>query len=172
MDACVSLVVARAENGVIGRAGGIPWKVPTDLKRFRRITMGRPVIMGRKTYDSIGRPLDGRDNIVVTRRADMAAEGIHVAFSVEEAVRLARRFAGQRGVDEIMVIGGGEIYNAVMPVAGRIYLTEIHASVEGDTYFEAPDPALWREVSREALERSDKDSAAATLVVYERKPAP
>ena len=118
----ISLIVAVAENGVIGRNGALPWHVPSDLKTFRRHTMGKPVIMGRKTYASIGKPLPGRDNIVVTRDAGFSAAGTNRAASIDEALDIARQKAAERGVDEIMVIGGAEIFALTVPLADRIYL--------------------------------------------------
>ena len=164
----VSLVVAVAENGVIGRDGKLPWRMPSDLKTFRRMTMGKPIVMGRKTFQSIGKALDGRDNIVVTRDAAFSAEGVSVMGSLGEALVLAKGLARTKGVDEVMVIGGGEIFAAALPLAHRIYWTEIHGQPEGDVTFARPDPALWTEVRREAIPRGERDEFAATLVVLER----
>lgn len=168
MTAVVTLVVAVAENGVIGRGGKLPWRLSSDLKTFRRLTMGKPLIMGRKTYRSIGRPLDGRDNIVVTRDQAWSEPGTLAAASYKAALDVARRLAAGRGVDEIMVIGGAEIYAQALPGAGRIYLTRVHAEVEGDATFATPDPALWREADREALPKGPRDDYASTLIVLER----
>ncbi|MGE0054072.1 MAG: dihydrofolate reductase [Hyphomicrobium sp.] len=164
----VSLIVAVAENGVIGRDGGLPWHLSSDLKTFRRLTMGKPMIMGRRTFQSIGKPLDGRDNIVVTRDAFFAHEGVSTAETVADALTLARVLARTRGAEEIMVIGGAEVYASAMPLAGRIYLTRVHATPEGDRHFATPDPAEWREVSREELPQGPKDEYASTLIVFER----
>lgn len=164
----ISLIVAVAENGIIGRAGGLPWRLSSDLKTFRRLTMGKPMIMGRRTFKSIGKPLDGRDNIVVTRDPFFTREGVSVTDSAGDALTLARVLARTRGADEIMVIGGAEIYSAVMDRADRIYLTRVHAAVEGDRSFPDLDPAIWREVSREALAQGPKDEYASTLIVLER----
>lgn len=166
----ISLVVAAADNGVIGRDGKLPWRMPSDLKMFRKTTIGKPVIMGRVTFDSIGKPLPGRDNIVVSRYAGDLGTGVHVAGSVAEAIELAETFARARGVHEIAVIGGAQIYAAVMPEATRIYLTRIHAEPDGDTTFADPDPSHWKEVSRQPLVREPGDDHAATLVIYERRP--
>ncbi len=167
-DPIITFVVAVAENGVIGRDGAIPWRVPSDLRVFRRVTMGKPVIMGRKTYDSIGKPLAGRDNIVVTRKADLDAEGIERASSIDEALEIARARAAEHGVDEITVIGGAEIFAAMLAIADRIYLTRIHARPDGDTHFPELDRNVWREVSAAPLLPDPRDSAAATLHIYER----
>ena len=132
--------MAVAENGVIGAGGDLPWRLPTDLKRFRKTTMGKPIIMGRKTYVSIGKPLDGRDNIVITRDRTFTAPGVHVAFTIAEAIALGRQLAVQRGVDEAVVIGGAEIFRAALASADRIYLTLVRGHPAGDTYLEAFDP--------------------------------
>jgi dihydrofolate reductase len=164
----ISLIVAVAENGVIGRNGALPWHVPSDLKTFRRVTMGRPVIMGRKTYASIGKPLPGRDNIVVTRDAGFSAAGTDRAASIDEALDIGRRKAAERGVDEIMVIGGAEIFALSLPLADRIYLTRIHAHPDGDVTLPEPDLNIWREVSRTPIAPDPRDDAAATLLILER----
>ena len=164
----ISLIVAVAENGVIGRNGALPWHVPSYLKSFRLLTIGKPVVMGRKTYDSIGKPLPGRDNIVVTRDAGFSAGGTERAASVDDALDIARRKATERGVDEIMVIGGAEIFALTLPLADRIYLTRIHARPDGDVTFPEPDPGIWREVSRSPLPPDARDDATATLLILER----
>jgi dihydrofolate reductase len=130
--------------------------------------MGKPVIMGRKTYASIGKPLQGRDNIIVTRDAGFSAAGTLRATSVDEALDIARRKAAERDVDEIMVIGGAEIFALTAPFADRIYLTRIHARPDGDVTFPEPDPHVWREVSRSPLAADPRDDAAATLLILER----
>lgn len=161
----LSLVVAVSRNGVIGRDGGLPWHISSDLKRFKAITMGKPVIMGRKTWDSLPRkPLPGRTNIIVTRQPDFSAEGAHVARDAEAAVVLAAR----EGAAEICVIGGGDIYRQFLPRAGRIYLTEVQMDVSGDTHFPVLDKAEWREVSREEVAAGPSDSASFVLRVLER----
>jgi dihydrofolate reductase len=165
--ACVAFVVAVAENGVIGRKGALPWRMPSDLKMFRKVTLGKPVIMGRKTFQSIGKALSGRDNLVVTRDPGFRADGVEVFPSVDEAIARARTLAAARGADEIAVIGGADIFQAALSRAGRIYLTRIHGSPEGDTFF-APDMVNWRDVSRIQLERAPGDDYDATLVVLER----
>lgn len=146
-DPVLSLVVARAENGVIGLHGMLPWRLPDDLKRFKQLTLGKPCIMGRKTWDSLPKkPLPGRTNIVVTRRADFAADGAAVAHSFDAALALAM----QENPPEIMVIGGAEIFAAALPRAGRIHLTVVHDAPEGDVVLPAFDSHHWREVSRES----------------------
>ena len=134
-DARITLVVAVAENSVIGWQGGLAWHQSSDLKFFRKVTMNKPLIMGRKTFESIGKPLDGRDNIVITRNTAFEAPGILVAANLEDALEIAREKARGRGVDEIPVIGGAQIYALALPEAKRIYLSEIHSSPDGDTFF-------------------------------------
>ena len=165
----LSLIVAVAENQVIGRDGGLPWRMPSDLKTFRRLTLGKPIIMGRRTFQSIGKPLDGRDNIVVTRDPYFEHAGVSAVASVHEALGLARVLARTRGADEIMVIGGAEIYGAALPVANRIYLTRVHAAPIGDRHFPALDMTAWHELAREALPKGERDEFGATLITFERK---
>jgi len=163
----LAVIAAVAENGVIGRENGLPWRLPEDLRHFKRITMGKPVIMGRRTWDSIGRPLPGRTNIVISRNPDCVVEGILVVASLEEALARAGRIAAADGVEEAVVIGGAEIYRAAIPRADRLYITEVHVSVEGDTRLPAIDWRQWREVSREyhtgeldySFVRYERDSA-------------
>lgn len=164
----IALIVAVAENGVIGKDGGLPWRLSSDLKTFRRLTMGKPLIMGRRTFQSIGKPLDGRDNIVVTRDPNFAPDGVSTTDNVTDALTLARVLGRTRGADEIMVIGGAQIYDSVLPIADRIYFTRVHASPDGDRSFPDPDPAVWREVAREDIPKGPKDDYAATLITFER----
>ncbi len=167
-DIQIALVVAAAENGVIGRGGALPWRMPSDLKLFRRVTLGHPVVMGRKTWQSIGKPLAGRDNIVVTRDAVFRAEGALVVASFEAALREGRRLAGERGVGEIMVIGGAELFRLARPLADRIHLTRIRATVAGDATFADPEPGTWHEIAREALPCGPDDQFAAEYIIYAR----
>jgi len=165
----LALVVAVAENGVIGRDGGLPWRIPSDLKTFRATTMGKPLIMGRKTFQSLRRPLDGRDNIVVSREGLVApAEGVIVTRTLDEALAAGRRCAVARGVEEIMVIGGADIFAATLPLAERIYWTHVEGTPEGDTHFPAFDAHGWHIASRLALPRGPNDEFACTLKVLER----
>jgi len=157
----LELVVARARNGVIGRGNQLPWRLPEDLQYFKRLTLGMPILMGRRTWDSIGRPLPGRQNIVLTQRRDFAPVGATVAHTLEQAIEAAGT------VPALRVIGGAEIYRLCLPRAAVIYLTEVDAEVEGDVYFPAPDPAEWRERTREphpADERHAFPYAFVTLV--------
>lgn len=167
-DARIAFIVAVADNDVIGRDGQLPWRLPTDLRHFRTLTLGKPVIMGRKTYQSIGKPLDGRDNIVLTRQAGFAVAGVHVAATPEAAIALARRLARERGVDEVQVIGGAEVYAALLPWADRLYLTRVHAAPDGDAHFSL-DQADWVERACEAMPRTDKDAHAADFITFDRR---
>jgi dihydrofolate reductase len=164
----ISLVVAVAENGIIGRDGQLPWRLSSDLKTFRRLTMGKPVIMGRKTFQSLKKPLDGRDNIVLSTDPYFEPDGATVVESFADAMTLARTLALTRGADEIMVIGGAAVFRAALPLADRVYWTEVHASPEGDVSFPEADLSKWVEVEREELARGEKDDVTATLKVLDR----
>ena len=162
--------VAIAANGVIGREGGLPWKLSSDLKRFKADTMGKPVIMGRKTWEGLGRPLPGRLNLVVTRDPDFRAEGAEVAGSLDDAIRLAMvRARCMAGVDEICVIGGGQIYAQALPLADRLHITHVLAEIEGDTWFPPIDPGIWQPVRSIDVPAGERDSHATRHVVYERR---
>jgi dihydrofolate reductase len=168
----IALVIARAENGAIGRGGDLPWRLSTDLKQFRKVTLGKPVLMGRLTYKSLPRALDQRANIVLSRDPDFVAPGAVVAGSLEEGLAAARQAARAAGVDEIMVIGGDDVFRAVMPLAGRIYLTEVHAAPDADVWLEDLDLSEWRELSRERHEQGPRDEHPFSFVVLERKKSP
>jgi dihydrofolate reductase len=161
----VSIIVAVAENGVIGRGGALPWHLPDDLKRFKQLTMGHAIVMGRKTWESIGRPLPGRKMIVVTRQADYRPHGVHVAASLDDALHTARA----AGDDEAFVIGGAEIYRHALPLADRLYFTRVHAAVEGDTQFPNWDDGNWRLVSREDRAADEKHEFSFSFEFYERQ---
>lgn len=157
----VSLVVAAAENDVIGRNNALPWHLPADLKYFKTITMAKPIVMGRKTWESIGRPLPGRHNVVITRQP-LAIPGCTVVHSLEEALQATADAA------EVMVIGGAVIFASALPMARRVYLTRVHAMVDGDTFLPALDPAQWREVSRQDCSADEKNAYAYSFLVLER----
>ncbi len=163
-----AIVVAVADNGVIGHDGAMPWHLSTDLKRFRDLTMGKPMIMGRKTFESIGRALPGRTSIVVTRNRDWQAEGAVPVGSVENAMEVATRLAEASDVDEACVIGGGEIFRQTISRADVLYVTHVHAEPEGNAWFPEIDPRQWREISRQEIPKGEKDSAATSYVVYHR----
>ncbi|MGI9271631.1 MAG: dihydrofolate reductase [Woeseiaceae bacterium] len=158
----ISLIVAASTNNVIGAGGQLPWHLSDDLKRFKKITMGKPIVMGRKTYESIGRPLPGRQNIVVTTQKEFVAMGCDVVSSPDAAVAAAGDAA------EIMVIGGGEIYHLFLPLAERIYLTRVDAYLEGDAFFAALDATEWLETSREKRVADDTNDHDVTYLVYTR----
>ena len=143
-----SAIAALARNRVIGQGNGLPWRLPGDLKFFKATTLGKPMVMGRKTFQSIGRPLPGRPNIVVTRDPGFAAEGVHVVRDIDTALDLAATLARETGAEEVMVIGGAEIYAQALPRLDRLYLTEIDAEIDGDAYFPEIEPRAWREADR------------------------
>ncbi len=165
----VCFVVAVAENGVIGVSGDLPWRLSSDLKLFRKMTMGKPVIMGRKTFESIGKPLDGRTNIVISRSKAVTNDEVIWVQTIEQAVVEGRKAASEVNAEEIMVIGGAEIYRALMPEVDRIYLTRVHASPAGDTVFPELDDKIWREIDSDPLPRGERDDYAATLITLERE---
>jgi dihydrofolate reductase len=164
----IVLVVAIARNRAIGVAGGLPWRLKSDLRRFRTLTMGKPIVMGRKTFESIGKPLDGRANIVISRRRDFAPAGVTVVRSLEEALRAAATLAGESGASEICIIGGGEVFAETVPIAERLLVTHVDAEPAGDVFFPEIGPE-WTEVSREALPRSEHDTADAVFSTYTRR---
>ncbi len=159
----ICLVVAMSRNRVIGRDNGLPWRLPEDLKRFKAITLGKPILMGRKTFDSIGKPLPGRRNIVLTRDRTWSAEGVEVVGSLDEAIERAN------GATELAVIGGAEIYRLVLPFAARIELTRVEADITGDTLFPDLDPATWKEVPAGAHPTDERNQYPMTFVTLERK---
>jgi dihydrofolate reductase len=158
----ISLVVAAARNNVIGKGNALPWDLPNDLKHFREVTSGHAVIMGRKTFESIGRPLPKRRNIVITRQADYAPAGVEVVGSLEAAI------AAVPAGEEAFVIGGGEIFKQALPMADRVYLTRVEADVEGDAFFPALEPEEWRETSRQEGIMDEKNALPHTFLVYEK----
>lgn len=161
----ISLVVAAATNNAIGKNGVMPWHLPNDMKHFKNVTWGMPVIMGRKTFESLGKALAGRKNIVVTRQPNWEQEGTVAVKSMEDALFLAR----ETDAREVMVIGGGEIYRSVFDKAKRIYLTRIEADPEADTYFPAIDPKQWKLVSQRNHEADEKNKFNYSFQVWERK---
>jgi dihydrofolate reductase len=170
MNARIALVAAVARNGVIGADGGLAWKISDDLKWFKAKTMNKPMIMGRKTFDSVGKALPGRDNIVLTRAATFSAGGVFIARSLDGAITLARACAEARGADEVCVIGGADIYAQTLPRAARIYLTTVEAEVEGDAYFPAYDSAQWRQTCVGASPKNEKNEHACEYFILDRKP--
>jgi dihydrofolate reductase len=162
----VSMIVAMAQNGVIGRDNTLPWRLPEDLRRFKAITMGKSILMGRKTFESIGKPLPGRLNFVLTRNRDWHADGVVVVGSVDEALQKVRES------DELIAIGGAEIYRLFMPFARRIYLTQVHAEVPGDTIFPDFDSTQWMDAEYSVHPADEKNAYAVTFVTLERKNEP
>ncbi len=157
-DIPVVLVLAVSENGVIGRGDGLPWDLPDDLAHFKRTTLGRPVIMGRVTFDTVGKPLPGRTNIVVTRDAQWGYPGVHVVHSIEAAIALADSQALIDGADAAMVVGGAEIYRLALPYADRVVLTRVHGDVQGDTFFDLDVLASWQCEARKRVQGGDRNS--------------
>ena len=166
MSLDITLVVARARNGVIGKDGTMPWHLPADLKRFKAITIGKPLVMGRKTFESIGKPLPGRHNIVLTRQPGWSAPGVTVVPNLAEAIAAAGLDPRVRG--DIMIIGGAEIYALALPIATRVELTEVEVEPEGDTFLPAFDPARWREVARDS-HAAEGDRPGFAFITLERR---
>jgi dihydrofolate reductase len=166
--ALLAIIVAVAENRVIGRGNDTPWRLRTDLKRFRTLTMGRPILMGRKTFASIGKPLPGRRSIVLTRDQSFAAEGVEVAHTLEEALAAGDRIAGEMGSDALMCVGGAEIYRLLLARAERLHVTEVKARPEGDAFFPPIDAGRFREISREPHPAGPEDDHAFDFVDYVR----
>ena len=169
-DISIALVVARAQNGVIGRDGDMPWRLPSDLKHFKAATLGAPVIMGRKTYQSIGRPLPGRANIVVSR-SGFTADGVEAAPNLEAAIIRAGELARQSGADKVSIIGGGQIYAQAMALADQLHVTEVDAVIEGDTLFPAIDSLVWERVSLSDPVRGENDSHSVRFALWRRRAA-
>ena len=165
----IVLIVAVAENGAIGRGNDIPWRLKADQQRLKAMTMGKPLVMGRKTFLSLRRPLPGRTNIVITRDPDFSATGAVVTRSLADALVVAKGDALRRFATEIAVIGGAEIYVQAMPFADRLEVTEVHATPDGDTRFAAIDPAIWQETARERHGASAADSVDFSYVTYRRR---
>jgi dihydrofolate reductase len=164
------LVVALAENGVIGRDNHLLWRIKTDLGRFRRLTMGKPMIMGRKTFQSIGKPLPGRETIVLTRDAHFAAAGVHVVHAWEEAVAKGAELAARMEADSVAVAGGAEIYALALPEVQSLFLTKVHAAPEGDAVFPDFDRSQFRETKREEHPKGPDDEHPFTFIDLERRP--
>jgi dihydrofolate reductase len=165
----IVLVAAIGENNVIGRGGQLPWRLKSDLKHFRAVTINRPVIMGRKTYVSIGKPLKDRTNIVLTSDLGLVAPGTVLAPNLDAALRFARQDAVRRGVDEIMVIGGSDVFAAMLPRADRLEITHVKAAPEGDAVFPPIDSKLWRETARAWHSAGPDDDAGFEVATYLRQ---
>jgi dihydrofolate reductase len=162
MSVRIALVVAVADNGVIGRDGGLPWNLPDDLKHFKSVTLGKPVLMGRRTFESIGKPLPGRRNLVLTRGTLAAAEGVEVVASIDAALELVAR------EPELCVIGGAGVFEQLLPEATRIYLTRVHGEIAGDVYFPPWDAAHWHEIERREHPADARHAYAMSFLTLER----
>ncbi|MHB1109158.1 MAG: dihydrofolate reductase [Devosia sp.] len=169
MTVPVALIAAVAENGVIGAGNAIPWRLPSDFAFFKRMTIGKPLVMGRKTFESIGRPLPDRVNIVVSRQQGYQPEGVLVINSLAAALDHARAIAKAGGAGEVMVGGGETIYGAAMPVADRLYISHVALAPEGDSYFPEIDPAVWEVIEEPDVPLTGRDSAAFRVRVYGRR---
>lgn len=165
----LALIVARGRNGIIGGDGALPWRIRDDLKWFKSVTMNKPMIMGRKTFESIGKPLPGRDSIILTRRPDFLAAGAYLVRTLKGAIVLGTACAAERGEDEICIIGGGEIYAQFLPRADRIYLTEVDAEPDGDTAFPPIDEGAWQTRKEGACEQSAENDFACEFFILDRK---
>lgn len=166
----IALVVARARNGVIGRDGGLPWRLRSDLQRFKAVTMGKPCVMGRKTWESLPlKPLPGRLNLVLSKDESFEPKGAVACLTLDEAIEIAREQAVEDGVDEVCVIGGAGLFEAALPRARRLYLTEVEAAPEGDVHFPPFDEGTWVEVSSEAVPAGEKDDHPFVFRVLERR---
>ncbi|MCF0054221.1 dihydrofolate reductase [Dyadobacter sp. CY356] len=161
----LSIIVAVSENGVIGLNNQLIWRLPDDLKRFKKLTLGHPMIMGRKTFESIGKPLPGRQSIIITRDQNFTFEGTIVVHSLNEAIEEARN----TGTNEAFVIGGGDIYNQVQPITDNVYITEVHTETEGDTFFKIENPELWKESERTHHNQDEKHQFSFDFVDMIRK---
>ncbi|MCP4302034.1 MAG: type 3 dihydrofolate reductase [Gammaproteobacteria bacterium] len=159
----ISIIVAASTNNVIGADGKLPWRLSDDLKRFKRLTMGKPIVMGRLTWESIGRPLPGRQNIVLTRQAGLMAEGCDVVASPADAL------AAAADREEVMIIGGSQVYELFLPKASRLYVTRVHAEIDGDAFFPEIDESVWRLIDSEAHEANDANQFAFDFKTYERR---
>ncbi|MEA2955537.1 MAG: dihydrofolate reductase [Alphaproteobacteria bacterium] len=167
--ATLAFVVAVAKNGVIGRAGRLPWRLPSDLKHFKKLTMGKPILMGRRTWDSIGRPLPGRETIVITRDLNFSADGADVAHSIDAGLAMAQGHAKRLNADTIMIVGGSDLFAALLDRADIIHLTEVDLAPQGDVLFPPFDPARWVEVACETPPRAANDEANVRFLTYARR---
>ncbi|EPJ48023.1 MAG: dihydrofolate reductase [Osedax symbiont Rs2] len=164
----LAMIVAQSKNRVIGKDNDLPWKLPNDLQYFKSVTMGRPIIMGRNTYESIGRALPGRTNIVITSNIDYSAQGIEVVHSLEQAVELAQSICLTDEVAEAMIIGGAQIYQQALPMADTLYITEVDAQIEGDAFFPVLDYSQFNERQRQDYASDDSNPYAYSFVVYDK----
>ena len=171
MTVPVAMIAAVADNGVIGAGNAIPWRLPSDFGHFKRTTLGKPLIMGRLTFESIGKPLPGRSNIVVSHRTGYQPDGVIVLGSLEAALERAQTIAAADHATEIMIGGGAQIYAGAMPCADRLYISHVALSPTGDTYFPAIDPAVWHEAGAIDVPPSPADTASYRVRIYEKRPS-
>ena len=164
----ISLVVARSSNGVIGCRNNLPWNIPEDLKNFKKLTIGKPIVMGRKTFESIGKPLVNRTNIVITSQKGWSHEGIEVYHNLTDAISFAKKTASLTKVDEIFIIGGSSVYKKSISHAHKVYLTEIHKAYNGDVWFEDLDNKEWKEISSESFLPEDKNKPPFSFKIFHR----
>lgn len=169
MSIKVSLIAAVAENGVIGKNNQLPWHIKSEFQYFKSTTLGHPIVMGRRSFESLGKPLPKRANIVVTRDKNFSAKGVIVAHSLEDGIKIAKDIAAQDKVDEVFIGGGADIYRLSLPGADRLYLTEVHLKPEGDTRFPDFDRKDWKEIKREYHAAQEGETADYTITVLERK---
>lgn len=168
----IVIVVAMAANNVIGRNGDMPWKLSTDLRRFKALTLGKPLVMGRKTFDSVGgKPLPGRPHVIVSRSAEIDAAGVETVRSLDEAIERAREIAMETGAGEICIAGGGEIYRQALPLADVLHVTHVEAEIEGDTVFPEIDPAVFEKMQEMPVPVGEKDNYPTRYAIYRRRPA-
>ena len=165
----LAVICAMSENRIIGRSNELPWHLPGDLNYFKQTTLGSPIIMGRKTWESLGRPLPGRSNIVVSRNNQLTIEQVQTADSLTGAIKLAREIVVPDNVSEVFVIGGAELYKEAFPLAGRLYLTRVHSEVEGDTYLEGFKEKDWIETSRETFNVADHEGHNYSICILEKR---
>jgi dihydrofolate reductase len=165
----IAMIAAVAENGVIGAHSRIPWRLPSDLAHFKRTTIGKPVIMGRRQFETVGKPLPGRTNLVVSRRVGYQPEGVIVINDLDAAIEHGLAIAEMERASEVMLIGGGEIYAQAMARTGRLHISHVALRPEGDVFFPAIDPAVWEVVAEPAVTPSAKDEASYRIAVYERR---
>ncbi|MDR9772551.1 dihydrofolate reductase [Rhizobium hidalgonense] len=170
-DILKTIIVAVARNGIIGRDGDMPWRLSSDLKRFKALTLGKPVVMGRKTYNSIGKPLPGRPNVVISRQATIDHPDVQTAHSLSEAMTAAEKLARESGADEICIIGGGQVYAQAIGHADRMCITHVEADLAGDASFPAIDADIWQAGEAIAVPAGEKDTYPTHFVVYERRRA-
>jgi dihydrofolate reductase len=171
MRAEIALIAAVAENGIIGDGARIPWRIPSDMAHFKRTTMAKPIVMGRKQFEIFGKPLPGRTNLVVSRRPGYQPDGVIVINDLAAAIEHARTMAEAEGASEAVVIGGGDIYRQAIDLADRLYISHVALSPPGDVAFPPIDPAVWEVVAEPVVEPSPKDEASYMLRVYQRRPA-